>query len=157
MCKPIFILIKTNKGYEFEAFLELFGLSAICGLVVELLGSPYEGQVVARINEENFSNEILTKIEEIKNKKYIKSLYVIEKITTLETFLNQVSSSNYRFNEDTKVYIMKSPRSIKHSIKEELKKFFKNVYDIRGKINLEKNSVLIYPLGRKFIGLTIVK
>jgi|GEM_PF-5634943 hypothetical protein len=152
--KSSFILIKTNRDYELDAYLEAFSLLVTYGVEFNLFGSPNEGQVVLVAKtkiEDDRLRELVEKINHNINR-YIKKAFkvdIIAKTNELAYFNNIVEE--FGIFERDKLLLASGPKRAKKKLIESLKgsenlRFINKEREVRG-------SIIVYPMSCDFVGI----
>ncbi len=150
--KSSFILIKTNKDYELDAYLEAFSLLITYGVEFNLFGSPNEGQVVLVAStkiEDNRLRELVEKINHNINR-YIKKAFKVDVIAKTKELAYLNILGEFGIIENGKVLLADGPKKAKKKLIESLK----NSETLRY-ITKEKEvggSIVVYPMSCDFVG-----
>ncbi|MBO3757954.1 MAG: hypothetical protein QXS21_00870 [Thermoproteota archaeon] len=148
-----FILIKTNKDYELDAYLEAFSLLVTYGEKFNLFGSPNDGQVIL-VASTKLENDRLRELVERLNRninRYVKRAFKVDIIARIEELTHFDALVEYKLFENNKILLADGPKKAKKKFIESLKNSELLNYIIREKGIL--GSIVIYPFSCDFVGI----
>lgn len=149
-----FILIKTNKDYELDAYLEAFSLLVTYNEKFNLFGSPNEGQVVLVAStkiEDSRLKELVEKLNYNINR-YIKRAFKIDIIAKIKELAYLDIIGEHRLVEDSKILLANGPKRARKKLIESLRNSELSKYIARKKEKVCP-AIVIYPLSYDFVGI----
>lgn len=151
--KSRFILIKTNKDYELDAYLEAFSLLIAHGIEFNLLGSPNDGQVVLVASKEIEDSEIRELVEKINHNinRYIKKAFKIDIIAEVKELACVDTMKELGIVGNKKILLASGPKRAKKKLIELLKNSKALEYAAKEEL---LNSIVIYPMSCDFFGIS---
>lgn len=151
--KSSFVLIKTNKDYELDAYLEAFSVLVAHGIRIDLLGSPNEGHAILAVGDkdENISIEKLIEELEQKRNRYIKKVFKIDAIVKVEELSNLSLLEEKLGLRIKKIVLASGSKKIKKTLMETLRS--SKILDYLAREKEASEAVILFPLSFEFVGI----